>query len=144
MSDDGNCGGPAPSCCGPDEQGKIPSQTCAQEVSGGDVASSSLGSSPRKPLHQEIEELKKAQQAARDAKKKATKDLRNAVKKKQRVMKKARELTNADLVEVITLRQQAAAQRAALKSEATKKEGEEEEVIENAEDPPEKKQKKQK
>jgi len=73
-------------------------------------------------LHQEIEELKKAQQAARDAKKKATKDLRNAVKKKQRVMKKARELTNADLVEVITLRQQAAAQRAALKSEATQKE----------------------
>ena len=67
-------------------------------------------------LHVRIEQLKKAQADARTAKAKATKDLRNAVKKKSRVMKKARELTNKDLAEVITMRQEAAAQRASRKA----------------------------
>jgi hypothetical protein len=64
-------------------------------------------------LHSQIEGLKKAQAEARVAKAKATKELRNAVKKKTRVMKKARELSNTDLAEVITMRQEAAAQKAA-------------------------------
>ena len=61
-----------------------------------------------KSLYEHIEDLKKEQQQARDDKKAVSRELRNAVRRKGRVMRKARELNNRDLAEVITMRQEVA------------------------------------
>lgn len=51
-----------------------------------------------------IGELKKEQDALRAAKKKISKDLRNAVKRRSRLKKRARQLSDADLLQVLKLR----------------------------------------
>ena len=106
---------------GAERGGQIPAATASASSTAGDVqvGGDSMSGGPRaRTLFEQIEDLKKAQQRAREAKKKASMDLRNAVEKKQRVMKKARELSNSDLVEVIALREEAAALRAQKRKEA--------------------------
>ena len=56
-----------------------------------------------KNLLDEIQALKDDQKRARDAKKKITKDLRNAEKRKQRLKKRAKQLSDSDLLAVMTL-----------------------------------------
>ena len=55
-------------------------------------------------LVEEIHALKVKQKAARDAKLQISRELRNAEKRKQRLKRKAKQLSNADLVAVMTLR----------------------------------------
>ena len=57
-----------------------------------------------KSIVDEIGALKQKQKEARDLKKQISKDLRNAEKRRQRLKKRARQLTDADLVAVMTLR----------------------------------------
>ena len=57
-----------------------------------------------KDILAEIQALKDAQKRARDAKKEITKDLRNAEKKRQRLKKRAKQLSDQDLLAVMTLR----------------------------------------
>jgi hypothetical protein len=57
-------------------------------------------------LHERIEMLKVQQAKAKLDRKKAASELKNAQKRKSRVMRKARELSNGDLAEVITMRQE--------------------------------------
>ena len=57
-----------------------------------------------KSIVDEINALKVEQKAARDMKKKITKDLRNAEKRRQRLKKRAKQLSDADLVAVMSLR----------------------------------------
>ena len=57
-----------------------------------------------KSIVDEINALKEEQKAARDAKKKITKDLRNAEKRRQRLKKRAKQLSDADLLAVMSLR----------------------------------------
>ena len=52
----------------------------------------------------EIQALKAEQMRAREAKLKITKELRNAEKRRQRLKKRAKQLSDADLLAVITLR----------------------------------------
>ena len=58
----------------------------------------------QKNILQEISALKAEQKRARDAKSKITKELRNAEKRRQRLKKRAKQLSDADLVAVMTLR----------------------------------------
>ena len=53
----------------------------------------------------EIQALKAKQKEARDAKKKISKDLRNAERRRQRLKKRAKALSDSDLLAVMTLRQ---------------------------------------
>ena len=53
---------------------------------------------------EEINALKAEQKAAREQKKKISKDLRNAEKRRQRLKKRAKQLSDADLVAVMSLR----------------------------------------
>ena len=53
----------------------------------------------------EIQALKAKQKEAREAKKKISKDLRNAERRRQRLKKRAKALSDADLLAVMTLRQ---------------------------------------
>ena len=57
-----------------------------------------------KSIVDEIGALKQKQKEARDLKKQISKDLRNAEKRRQRLKKRARQLTDSDLVAVMTLR----------------------------------------
>ena len=52
----------------------------------------------------EIQALKDAQKRAREEKKKITKELRNAEKRRQRLKKRAKQLSDSDLLAVMTLR----------------------------------------
>ena len=52
----------------------------------------------------EIEALKDQQKKAKEAKKAITKELRNANRRRQRLKKRAKALTDADLLAVISLR----------------------------------------
>ena len=81
------------------------------------VAASEMPEDGQPSLYDKIAKLKADQKAAREAKRVATKELRNAQRKKSRVMAKARELSNRDLAEVITLRQEAAKAKAKQKKE---------------------------
>ena len=56
--------------------------------------------------------LKVQQAKAKLDRKKAASELKNAQKRKSRVMRKARELSNGDLAEVITMRQENAKAKA--------------------------------
>ena len=51
-----------------------------------------------------IDRLKREQKAMKDHKKKLTKDLRNAEKRRSRLKKRARQLSDADLVAVLQMR----------------------------------------
>jgi hypothetical protein len=57
-----------------------------------------------KDILAEIQALKDDQKRAREAKKQITKDLRNAEKKRQRLKKRAKQLSDGDLLAVMTLR----------------------------------------
>jgi hypothetical protein len=57
-----------------------------------------------KDILAEIQGLKDDQKRAREAKKQITKDLRNAEKKRQRLKKRAKQLSDGDLLAVMTLR----------------------------------------
>ena len=57
-----------------------------------------------KSIVDEINALKEEQKAARDAKKKITKELRNAEKRRNRLKKRAKQLSDADLLAVMSLR----------------------------------------
>ena len=59
---------------------------------------------PGKDLLDEIEGLKEQQKLAKEAKKAVTKDLRNANRRRQRLKKRAKALSDADLLAVISLR----------------------------------------
>ena len=59
---------------------------------------------PHEGLEAQIEAMRKEQQALRDHKKRLHKDLRNAVRKKQRLVTRARRLTDKDLVAVLMMR----------------------------------------
>ena len=57
-----------------------------------------------KDILAEIQALKESQKRAREAKKDISKDLRNAEKKRQRLKKRAKQLSDQDLLAVMTLR----------------------------------------
>ena len=57
-----------------------------------------------KSILTEIQELKEQQKRAREEKKKISKDLRNAEKRRQRLKKRAKQLSDQDLLAVMTLR----------------------------------------
>ena len=61
-------------------------------------------SDPGQSLLEDIEALKEAQKKAKEAKKQVTKDLRNANRRRQRLKRRAKALTDQDLLAVITLR----------------------------------------
>ena len=52
----------------------------------------------------EIQALKEEQKRARDFKKRITKELRNTEKRRQRLKKRAKQLSDSDLLAVMTLR----------------------------------------
>jgi hypothetical protein len=62
-------------------------------------------------LTAQIAALKQAQREAKDMKTKATKELRNAKRRKSRLVKKAKQLTTDDLAAVLECRQEAKSQR---------------------------------
>ena len=59
---------------------------------------------PGKDLLDEISQLKEEQKKAKDAKKAITKDLRNANRRRQRLKRRAKALSDQDLLAVISLR----------------------------------------
>ena len=65
---------------------------------------------PPVSLTQQIEALKLQQKAARDARKVMAKSLKNAQKRKRRLQGRARQLSNDDLVAVLTMRADAVGQ----------------------------------
>jgi hypothetical protein len=67
-----------------------------------------VGGECGKSLYEQIAELKEEQKKAQEEKKRVARELRNASRRKGRVMRKARELNNRDLAEVITMRQEVA------------------------------------
>ena len=68
---------------------------------GGSSASSVEG---RSDLLQRIKALQDAQKALKDQKKKCAKEIKNAMKRKQRLQTKASQLSDSDLVEVLRMR----------------------------------------
>ena len=84
----------------------IGSSTGAASPGGGAAESRSKLS-----LTVQIAALKQAQREAKDMKTKATKELRNAKKRKSRLVKKAKQLTTDDLAAVLECRQEAKSQR---------------------------------
>ncbi len=62
---------------------------------------------PSELLNSQIKRLKEEQAAMRAAKKALVKTLKNCQKRRSRLKKRARQLTDADLVEVLRMRQQA-------------------------------------
>ena len=68
---------------------------------GGSSASSVEG---RSDLLQKIKALQEAQKALKDQKKKCAMEIKNAMKRKQRLQMKASQLSDSDLVEVLRMR----------------------------------------
>ena len=64
------------------------------------------GTGAKASLMQQIDLLKDEQKAARDARKSLNKNLKNALRRKRRLQKKARQLSNEDLVAVLTMREE--------------------------------------
>ena len=75
---------------------------CSTDVPAASIAR--LVENRGKSIVDEINALKAEQKAARDAKKKITKDLRNAEKRRQRLKKRAKQLSDTDLLAVMSLR----------------------------------------
>jgi hypothetical protein len=76
---------------------------------------------PESPLLREIRQLRDQQKAMKAERKRIQQDLRNAEKRKTRLRKKARQLSDADLAAVISMRRDgaaASAERAAERSTA--------------------------
>lgn len=59
---------------------------------------------PAEGLLSSIDRLKREQKAMKEQKKKLTKDLRNAEKRRSRLKKRARQLSDTDLVAVLQMR----------------------------------------
>lgn len=72
-----------------------------------------LSTADSKTLVPEIARLKQEQQQLRDQRKKLAKELKNAEKKRSRLKKRAKQLTDSDLVAVMLLR---ASEKGAAKS----------------------------
>ena len=68
------------------------------------TAGGASSNSPGSELLSGIARLKAEQKALRDERKRVSKELRNAEKKRQRLKRKAKELTDKDLLEVLELR----------------------------------------
>ena len=64
------------------------------------------GTGAKASLMQQIDSLKDEQKAARDARKTLNKNLKNALRRKRRLQKKARQLSNEDLLAVLTMREE--------------------------------------
>ena len=64
------------------------------------------GTGAKASLMQQIDLLKDEQKAARDARNCLNKNLKNALRRKRRLQKKARQLSNEDLVAVLTMREE--------------------------------------
>lgn len=62
---------------------------------------------PQESLLESIKRLKEQQAAMKAAKKDVQRELRNATKRRQRLKKQARQLTDKDLVEVLQMRKEA-------------------------------------
>ncbi len=62
---------------------------------------------PSNPLRAHIEEMKKEQLALRQKRKDLAKDVKNAKKRQSRLRKKARQMTDEDLVTVLLMRKDA-------------------------------------
>ena len=62
---------------------------------------------PQETLLESLERLKEQQAAMKAAKKDVQRELRNATKRRQRLKKQARQLTDKDLVEVLQMRKEA-------------------------------------
>ena len=77
---------------------------CPGSSGDGDPAVCPVTGASQKSILQEILALKAEQKRARDAKSKITKELRNAEKRRQRLKRRAKQLSDADLVAVMTLR----------------------------------------
>ena len=58
----------------------------------------------KRSLYADINDLKVQQRAAREDRQRLAKELRNAQRRKRRLQGKARQLTNADLLMVLTMR----------------------------------------
>ena len=69
------------------------------------------------PIAEKISELRAEQQKVKNAKKKLAAEIRNAEKKKQRLRKRARMLTDADLVQVLVMRRKASSSEGSVPSE---------------------------
>ena len=77
---------------------------CPGSSGDGDPTVCPVTGASEKNIIQEILALKAEQKAARDAKSKITKELRNAEKRRQRLKRRAKQLSDADLMAVMTLR----------------------------------------
>ena len=79
-----------------------PTASAAEPTAGGEGATDAgdIG----KILLDEIAKLKKEQKDARDAKKEVSKQLRNAERRRKRLKQRAKQLSDADLLAVISLR----------------------------------------
>ena len=64
---------------------------------------------PQETLQESIKRLKEQQAAMKAAKKEVQRELRNATKRRHRLKKQARQLTDKDLVEVLQMRKEAIA-----------------------------------
>ena len=65
--------------------------------------------SSQETLQESIKRLKEQQAAMKAAKKEVQRELRNATKRRHRLKKQARQLTDKDLVEVLQMRKEAIA-----------------------------------
>ena len=86
---------------------RLPSRTYGgRPGSSGDggPALGAIAGGKEKNILTEIQALKAEQKLAREAKLKITKELRNAEKRRQRLKKRAKQLSDSDLLAVMTLR----------------------------------------
>lgn len=80
------------------------------------------------PLETQVEELRRKQNALRKERKQVAAQIRNVERKKQRIRRRARQLTDADLVQVLAMRRCASEKKEGkkAKTEATAQQEEEE------------------
>ena len=84
------------------EENELPAEETRPVVPA--TAGGASSNSPGSELLSGIARLKAEQKALRDERKRVSKELRNAEKKRQRLKRKAKELTDKDLLEVLELR----------------------------------------
>ena len=109
-------GSPARPCVDSGSRSSVPAAfsepSASASTAGEEVYHVEVIASKAMSLHERIELLKVQQAKAKLDRKKAASELKNAQKRKSRVMRKARELSNQDLAEVITMRQENAKAKA--------------------------------
>lgn len=87
-----------------DSQERVPSSAASSSGRVEDTGKFISENARDQALLKTIADLRQKQKEQTDAKKKITKELKNAKKRKARIVKKARELSNEDLVEVMRFR----------------------------------------